>query len=105
MQLYKADFNTMLKYLLGQRLMWYSEEHGINGHQLFGSRKDKYTYDALVTIRVIYDFARAQRDYLISISNDLKGLYDRVRPTLTTVTTSSIGLPKKVAVCHAKALR
>ena len=61
-QLYEAEFNTILKQLLGRRLMWHSEVHGINGHQLFGSRKGKSTYDALVTARVIYDMARAQRD-------------------------------------------
>ena len=31
-QLYEADFNTMLKYLLGRRLMGHSEDHGLNGH-------------------------------------------------------------------------
>ena len=38
-QLYEADFNTMLKHMIGRRLMKNSEEHGINGHQLYGSRK------------------------------------------------------------------
>ena len=83
----------------------HSKENGVNGHQLFGSRKGKSTYDALVTVRVVYDMVRAQRDYLISIFNDLKGCYDRVRPSLKTLTTRRIGLPKTVAVCHAAALR
>ena len=33
-QLYEADFNTMLKILLGRRLMNHGEEHELNGHML-----------------------------------------------------------------------
>jgi hypothetical protein len=94
MQLYEADFNTMLKLMLGRRLMGHSEKYGLNGHQLYGSRKGKSTYEALITVRVIYDMARTQRDYLVSMFNDLKGCYDRVRPALNTVATRRIGLPR-----------
>ena len=59
-QLYEADFNTMLKFLLGFSLMKHSEYHGINGHQLYGSWKGKCPHDALITVRVIYDMARLQ---------------------------------------------
>ena len=95
----------MLKYLLGCRLMGHSEDHGLNGHQLYGSRKGKSTYDALITVRVIYDMAKAQRDYLVSMFNDLKGCYDGFRPALNTVTTRRMGCPKNVAVCQASTLR
>ena len=54
-QLYEADFNTMLKNLMGRRLIRHSEEYGINGYQLYGSRKGKSTYDALITVWVIYN--------------------------------------------------
>ena len=59
----------------------------------------------MITVRVIYDMARTQRDYIISLFNDLKGAYDRVRPVLNTVTTMRGGLSKEDAVCHALALR
>ena len=85
--------------------MVHSEDHGLNGHQLYGSRKGKSTYDALITVRLIYDMARAQRDYVVSMFNDLKGCYDRVRPALNTVTTRRMGRPKTVAVCQATTLR
>ena len=104
-QLYEADFNTMLKYLLGYRLMQYSEKHGINGNQLYGSRKVKYPYDAFITVRVIYYMARTKRDCIISLFNDLKGAYDRVRPALNTVTTRRIGFSKEETLLHAAALR
>ena len=41
----------------------------------------------------------------MSIFNDLKECYDRVRPALNTVGTSRIGLPRQMAICHAKTLR
>jgi hypothetical protein len=85
--------------------MGHSEEHRISGHQLFGSRKGKSTYDALVTVWVIYDMARVQRNYIVSMFNDLICCYDRTRPALNTVTTRRMGLPKTVAVCHTKTLR
>ena len=40
-QLYEADFNSVLKLILGRRLMYHSESHGINSPQLYGSRKGK----------------------------------------------------------------
>ena len=104
-QLYEADFNTMLKHLLGKRLMSHSEEHKINVHQIFGYRKFKSTYDALVTVRVIYDMATVQRDYIVSMFNNLMGCYDRTRPAMNIVTTRRMSLPKNVAVCPAKTLR
>ena len=96
-QLYEADFNTMLKFLLGYQLMQHSEKHGIHGHQLYGYRKVNCAYDALITVRVIYDMARSQRDYIISLFNDLKGAYDRVRPNINTVTTRRMCLSKNEA--------
>lgn len=77
-QLYDADFDTMLKYLLGYKLMQHSEKHDVNGHQLYGSKKGKCPYDALITTRVIYNMARTQRDYIISLFNNLNRAYDMV---------------------------
>ena len=85
--------------------MNHGEEHGLNGHQPYGSRRGNSTYDALITVRIIYDMAQLQRDYIVSIFNDLKWCYDRVCPALNTITTRIIGLPKSVAVCHTTPLR
>ena len=104
-QLYEPGFDTMLKHLLVRRLMRHSAKHMLNGHQLFGLMKRKSTYDALVTVRVIYNMECIQRVYLISIFNELKGNYDRVSSGLNAITTQQTGLTKNVAVCHVKALR
>ena len=78
--------------------MQHGEKHGINGHQLYGSGKGKCLYDAIITVRVIYDMTRTQRDYIISLFNNLKGVYDKVHPALNTITTRRIGLSKEEAV-------
>ena len=49
--------------------------------------------------------ARIQRDYIVSIFNDLKGCCDRVRPAVNIVATRRMVLSKSVAVCHAASLR
>ena len=45
-QLYETGFNSVLEYLVDQRLLTYGELHGLNGHQLYESRKGKTTCDA-----------------------------------------------------------
>ena len=104
-KIHEADFNTMLKFVLCYWIMKHGEHHSINSHQLYGSRKGKCSYDALITVQVIYDIARMKRDYIISLFNNPKGAYDRVHPSLNTITTRLIGLSKEDAICHAAALR
>ena len=99
-QLYEADFNTTLKFLLVYRSMKHGKYHGISGHRLYGSRKGKCSYHALITVQVVYGMARIQGDCSISLFNNLKGAYDRVRPGLNTVTIRYIGLSKEEAICH-----
>ena len=71
-QLYSADFNSVLKYILSKRMMDFNRLHGNSNHQLY-AQKTKSMYDALITSRVMYDLARVKRENLISIFNNLKG--------------------------------
>lgn len=103
-QLYAADFNSVLKFVLSKNMMRHNGEHGNTSKQLY-AQKTKATYDALITSRAIYDLARIRRDNIVSIFNDIKGNYDRVRPALNTITTRRMGLPKGHTVSHARVLR
>ena len=71
-QPYEANFNSYLKNIIGRRLMEHSERHGLNEHQLYGSRKGRTTYNALITTRVMYYMARVQRGHIVFLFNDLK---------------------------------
>ena len=82
----------------------HGEKHGLNSPQLYGSRKQKSAIEALITLRVMYNMARLDRVYMVSLFNDLKGCYDRIRPELITITSRRIGCPEGVAVCDAEAL-
>ena len=90
-QLFEADFNSVLKFLLGRKLMAHSELHGINSHQLYGSRKGKSAIEALITLRIMYDMARSDRLFMVSLFNDIKDCYDRIRPALNTITLRRMG--------------
>ena len=103
-QLYAADFNTVLKYVLSRKMMTHNRDHGCTSTQLY-AQKTKSTQDALIASQVIYDMARVRRENLVSIFNDLKGNYDRIRPSLNAITTMRMGLPTEHAVCHARVLR
>ena len=103
-QLYAADFNTVLKYILSRKMMTHNREHGVSSSQLY-AQKTKSTYDALITTRAIYDLARIRKENMVSILNDLKGNYDRIRPSLNAITTRRMGLPAQHVVCHARLLR
>ena len=85
--------------------MWHGEDHGIFPPYLYGSRKKKSTHEALITMRCMYDLARIERRYMVSMFNDLKGCYDRVRPNLNTITSRRMGCTKAAAVCHATTVR
>ena len=103
-QLYAADFNTVLKYILSRKMMTHNRDHGVTSPQLF-AQKTKSTYDTLITSCSIYDMARVRRENLVSVFNNLKGCYDRIRPSLNSITTRRMGLPAEHAICHARVLR
>ena len=42
---------------------------------------------------------------MASLFNDLKGCYDRIRPSLNTIATRRMGCPTGAAVCHGRAVR
>ena len=56
-------------------------------------------------LRVLHDMARLDRVYMVSLFNDLKECYDRIRSSLNTITLRRMGCPRGVAICQAEALR
>ena len=101
-QLFEADFNSALKYVLGRKLLYYSEEQSLNSTQTHGSRPGRSTHDALKINTLSYDIARLERIKMITLFNDATGCYDRMRHNLTTITTRRMGCPKEFALCHAR---
>ena len=65
----------------------------------------KSAIEALITLRVYYDMARMDRLHMVSLFNDLRGCYDRIRPALNTITMRRMGCPKSWVECQTRALR
>ena len=103
-QLFEADFNLALKYILGRKLLYHGEDQCINSTQTHGSQPGRSTHDALSITTLAYDLARLERTTLVSILNDAAGCYDRMLHNLMTVTTRRMGCPKEAALCHVRVL-
>ena len=103
-ELFEADFNSGLKYILGRQLLYHSETHGINSNQTHGSRPGRSTHDALTITKLTYDIARLDKVNIVSIFNDAAGCYDRMRHNLMTVSSERMGCPDEVALCLARVL-
>ena len=101
-QLFEADFNSAPKCVLVRRLLYYSEEQGLNSTQTHGSRPGQSTHDTLNINTLTYDTARLECLQMITLFNDVAGCYDRMRHNLTTITTRRMGCPKEFALCHAR---
>ena len=101
-QLFEADFNSTLKYVLGRKLLYYSEDKGLNSTQTHGSRPGRSAHDALKINTLTYDIGRLDKTLMITIFNDAAGCYDRMRHNLTTITTRRMGCPKAFVLCHAR---
>ena len=103
-QLFEADFNSALKYILGRKLLYHGEEQGVNSNQTHGSRPGRSTHDTLTVMTLTYDLARLERLTMVSIFYDAAGCYDRMLHDLMTLTTTRMGCPKQAALCHAGVL-
>ena len=90
-ELFETDFNSGLKFILGRKLLYHGEDHGINSSQTHGSRPGRAAHDALNITKLTYDIARLDRITMVSIFNDAEGCYDRMRHNLMMITTTRMG--------------
>ena len=98
--LYEADFNFILKFVWGKKLVQNAEKHQSLGDCNHGSRAGRQTYDALLQKMLLYEQARLSRTSLITVDNDAKSCYDRIPRTLAGVACMSFGLPGAAVKMH-----
>lgn len=60
-EIFEADFNSGPKYILGCKLLYHGEEHGINSTQIYGSRPGRATHDTLAITKLAYDITRLDK--------------------------------------------
>ena len=97
-QLFEAEFNSALKYILGRKLIYHGEEQCIDSDQTHGLRPGWSTHDALTITTLAYDLARLEQLTMVSIFNDAAGCYDRMAQNLITIATRKMGCPKEAAM-------
>lgn len=88
-EIFEADFNSGLKYILGRKLLYHGEEHGINSTKTHGSRPGRATHDVLTITEMSYYIARLDKVTILSIFNNAVGCYYRMQHNLMTITTAS----------------
>ena len=98
--LYEADFNFILKYVWGKRLVRHAEDHNCLGVANHGSRAGRQTTDALMEKLLVYEIARLTRTSVVTVDNDAKSCYDRIIKTLSSIACMGVGLPLSAAVMH-----
>ena len=101
-QLFEADFNSALKYVLERRLLYHSEAQCINSTQTHGSRPGRSTHDALNINKLMYAIGHLDIVAMVTLFNDTAGCYTRMMHNLTTITTRRMGCPKDFVLCHAR---
>ena len=57
-QLFKDDFNSALKYLLGRKLMDHATKNSYMDMDTYGSRTGKSAIEAILNLQLIFDNAR-----------------------------------------------
>ena len=103
-ELFEVDFNSVHTFILGCKLLYYREEHGINSTQTHGFRPGRATHDALNITKLTYYISRLDRITMLSSFNVAAGWYDKMIHNLITITTTRMGCPMDTALCHARVL-
>ena len=95
-QLFEGDFNGMLKYLLGRRLM----HHMVDTNQIdvttYGSIPGRDAKEAMKLLDMIYTNHRLMSRTLIAVFNDAAGCYDRIRPNMADFAMQRVGCPSSI---------
>lgn len=91
-ELFEADLNSGLKYILGRKLLYHGEEHGIK------------RIETQTITKLTYDIARLDKVTMVYIFNDAEGCYDRMIHNLMTITAERMGCTNEVVLCHTMVL-
>ena len=103
-QLFKADFNGGLKYLMGRKLMWHATTEGILDSDTYGSRIGKTAPEAVLNLQMIFDDSRLWKKTKAMLFNDADGCYDRIAPVLGEIAVRRLGCPASIANTVTKTL-
>ena len=58
----------------------------------------------MINLQLTYENSNILHSPMAIILNDMAGCFDRIRLNLNTITTRRLGVPKEVAISHAKTI-
>ena len=102
-QLFEGDFNGVLKYILGRKLMWHITKNKVVDADTYGSRIGKTATEAILNLQLIFDNCRIWKRNFGMIFNDADGCYDRIPPVLADIALRRLGCLEMVVRAHTVA--
>ena len=102
-QLFEGDFNGVLKYILGRKMMWHITSNKLVDADTYGSHLGKTATEAVLNLQLILDNCRIWKQNFGMIFNDADGCYDRIPPSLADIALRRLGCPKSVTQAHTAA--
>ena len=95
-QLFKADYNFLLRIIWGRRLVWNAHKYGV--YMPAQQAQPGYLCISAALHKVLsYDLIRKIRKIAISLDNDAAGCYDNIVPPQAMLNCHRLGLPKSAA--------
>ena len=97
MQLLEADLNFCLKRIWGFRLSRHAEDMGLMDDAQMGGRINRMSISTVLRKILQNDSLRMEKRSAAILDNDARGCYDRILPSLATLTCMRMGLPPQAA--------
>jgi hypothetical protein len=93
-----AEFNTILKFLIGKKAMTNYENSSPHDEQ-HGFRPNRSSIDAALLKILTFDCAWLQKCTVGSIQHDMAAHFDRMYPAMTSLYASKYGIDDNVMLC------
>ena len=95
--LLEADLNLIVKIIIARRFVWHGEKHKIFGEAQAGGRPGRSANDIVLQKELTYDLALRTLTSLAMMENDATACFDRMIPSLVTLSLRAHGVPDEIA--------
>lgn len=93
-----AEFNTCLKFLIGKKTRNNFEDSSPSPDQ-HGLRPHRSSIDAAILKLLTFECARMQKCTVGTIQHDMTVHFDRMYPSMTSITASKYGVDQNIMLC------
>jgi hypothetical protein len=97
MHLLEADLNLLIKIIIARRFVWHGEKHGVFGEAQAGGRPGRSANDIVLQKELTHDLALRTLICIAMMENDATACFDRMLPSLVTLSLRAHGAPIEIA--------